>query len=737
MRRRTSPNSAKRAGINATCIEVVSLPVTTSNTPLAATPSAAVRTHCPYCAFQCGLLIAKNDDTIRVTPDPEFPVNRGQMCIKGFNSGALLAAPGRLLQPLRRTSDGVLQETAWEAAMHDIAARIAAIQEKHGRNAVACFGSGALTNEKAYLLGKFARVALGTANIDYNGRYCMASAAAGQNAAFGLDRGMPFPVADIAETGVCALWGSNLIDTLPPINQYFDALRARGGRTIVVDPRRTETARLADLHLQLTPGTDLLLANGLLHIAIDQGLIDQAYIDARTNGWAAARSVVQQYHPAFVERATGVSIDQMRRAVRMLAGSPSMILSGRGPEQQSKGSDSVSALINLMLALGKVGRPFSGYGTLTGQGNGQGGREHGQKADQLPGYRLIENPIDRAFIADFWQIDEASLPRKGKSAVELLDACGTEIRALLVFGSNIAVATPNTRKVIDRLRSLDLLVVVDAFPNETSEHAHHLLPSLQFAEEEGTMTNLEGRVLHRRPAVAPPAGPRSDIEILCDLAGRLGHGERFAFSSTAQVYNEFRRATAGGRADYSGITLQSLDANDGVYWPCPHDGHAGMPRLFSERFAHPDGRARFIAVRDRPAGEEPDAAYPLFFTTGRYREHYNSGAQTRRVDALCAAKPEPRVQMHPRLAGRLGVAHDDPVVVESRRGSMTLRADLTDEIRDDTLFAPFHWGGRQAANVLTNPALDPTSRMPEFKLCAVRARRLDEPSETSEESTHA
>ncbi|MBV9950051.1 MAG: molybdopterin oxidoreductase family protein [Myxococcales bacterium] len=684
------------------------------------------RTHCPYCALQCGMTIGAEGTpaALSIQADAEFPVNRGQMCVKGFTAAALLDHPERVTTPMARRPDGRWATASWEVALREVTGRLERIRAEHGPDAVGVFGSGALTNEKAYLLGKFARVVLRTPHVDYNGRYCMSSAAAGQNRAFGLDRGLPFPLADIARTETLVLWGANGADTMPPIMQWVLEQRDRGGSLVVVDPRRTETARAASLHLQLTPGTDLALANGLLHLAIELGMVDQEYVAARTVGFDEVRRRVLDAHPAHVERVTGISLDQMLRAVRLLGGVPrSMILSGRGPEQQSKGSDTVLALVNLMLALGKVGRPFSGYGCITGQGNGQGGREHGQKADQLPGYRLIEDDGDRRAIAEVWGVRPEDLPRKGKSAYELLDSLGPEggIRALLVMGSNVAVASPNATHVERRLRALDLLVVCDAFENETSAAAHVFLPTAQWCEEEGTTTNLERRVLLRRHLRPPPAEARTDIQILCDLAREMGEGERFSYASAEEVFDELRRATRGARADYSGITYEKIRAAQGVHWPCPAEDHPGTPRLFADRFSFPDGRARFHAVEHRAAAELPDAEYPLFFTTGRYREHYNSGAQTRRVPALAGARPEPRVEIHPRLAEQLGASEDDVLRVESRRGAVDLRISLSAEIRRDTLFAPFHWGGRAAANVLTIPALDPVSRMPEFKVCAVRA----------------
>ncbi|HEX7507084.1 MAG TPA: molybdopterin oxidoreductase family protein [Polyangia bacterium] len=685
------------------------------------------RTHCPYCAFQCGMTLRKKASPARgfdVQGDPLFPINLGRMCIKGFTSAELLDHPGRLLTPQIRASDGNLRPTSWDAALDLVAEQLLRLRDAYGVNALAAFGSGALTNEKAYLLGKFVRVALRSPFVDYNGRFCMASAAAGQNQAFGIDRGLPFPVEDMAKAGTLLLWGANCADTMPPIMQWIDQQRA-AGTLIVVDPRRTETARVAHEHVQLTPGTDLALANGLLALAIEEHLVDMDYIASRTTGFDDVRRSVLAMVPAQVERLTGVSIDQQVRVVHMLAKAPSsMLLSGRGPEQQSKGSDTVLAMINLMLALGKVGKPASGYGCLTGQGNGQGGREHGQKADQLPGYRLIENSADRAAVAKVWNMDPAALPGKGKSAQEMLESLGPSggIRALLVFGSNLAVAAPDANALAARLRTLDLLVVCDAFLNETTQAAHVVLPVTQWAEEEGTMTNLEGRVILRRPARPAPAGVRSDIEVLCALAERLGEGARFHFSSAREVFAELRLATAGGRADYSGITYEKIDREQGVYWPCPEESHPGTPRLFHDRFAHPDGKARFLPVHYRSSAEPPDRDYPFYFTTGRYREHYNSGAQTRNVAELVEARPEPRAQIHPRLATRLGVRPGNSLVVESRRGSVTFAVEVSTGMREDTIFAPFHWGGVQAANRLTLPALDPTSRMPEFKVCAVRAR---------------
>ncbi len=696
---------------------------TSSVTPPA--NEGGVRTHCPYCAFQCGMLLgtAAEDGEPEVRADPDFPVNRGLMCIKGFNSGKLLSSRARVTTPLLRDAAGTMREASWQEALDFVCEKLLSIRWRSGAEALGAFGSGALTNEKAYLLGKLVRVGFGSSQIDYNGRYCMASAAAGQNRAFGLDRGLPFPVSDIAETDTLLLWGSNCADTMPPLMQWVQKQQQRGGSLIVVDPRRTETARGAQLHLQLRPGSDLLLSNGLLALAIDMGFVDREYVRGRTRGYEAVRRSLAAYEPARVERQSGVPLVQMRRAVELLATvSSSMLLSGRGPEQQSKGSDTVASFANLMLALGRVGKPASGYGCLTGQGNGQGGREHGQKADQLPGYRSILDPEARRHMAAIWGVEPSALPGKGKSTVEMIDAIGEPggLAALLIFGSNLVVASPNSSHVERRLRALELLVVCDSFWNDTAELCDVFLPVQQWAEEGGTVTNLEGRVLLRRRGSEPPKGVLGDIEVMCAIGRRLGKPEQFDFADTESVFEELRLASQGGKADYSGIDYQKLEARQGVYWPCASAEDPGTPRLFTERFHHADGKARFSVVHHVPAGEEPDEEFPIYFTTGRYKEHYNSGAQTRRVEVLNLAQPEPLLEMHARLAESLGVVEGDWVTVESRRGRVEFRARVGRSIRPDTVFVPFHWGGRRAANLLTNAALDPHSRMPEFKICAVK-----------------
>ncbi|MER5277451.1 molybdopterin oxidoreductase family protein [Streptomyces sp. NPDC002809] len=694
---------------------------------MTSTATAATATHCPYCALQCGMSLrpVAGDAVVEVEERTGFPVNRGALCGKGRSAPAVLSSAVRLTGPLvRDTVSGELEPAGWDEALARIAEGVRGTRAEHGADAVGVFGGGGLTNEKAYALGKFARVVLGTSQIDYNGRFCMSSAAAAHQRAFGLDRGLPFPLEDVPRTGCVILVGSNLAETMPPALRYLTELRENGGRLIVIDPRRTRTAEQADLHLAPRPGTDLALALGMLHLVVSQGRVDEDFVRERTSGWDEARAGVMAHWPELVERLTGVPVPQLRSAVEMFCGAEGgMVLTARGPEQQAKGTDTVGAWINFALATGRAGRPLSGYGCLTGQGNGQGGREHGQKADQLPGYRKLTDPAARRHVAGVWGVDPDTLPGPGRSAYELLDALGTEVRALLVMGSNPVVSAPHAGHVEERLRSLDFLAVADVVLSETAALADVVLPVTQWAEETGTTTNLEGRVLLRRRAVTAPEGVRSDLDVLHGLAGLLGHGKGFPVDPE-EVFDELRRASAGGPADYSGITYERIAAEDGVFWPCPDTEHAGTPRLFLDRFATEDGRARFVPVTHRPSAEETDAEYPVVLTTGRVVAQYQSGAQTRRVAELNAAAPGPFVELHPRLAERIGVAEGDPVAVTSRRGRAVAPARITAAIRQDTVFMPFHWAGEGRANTLTNPALDPVSRMPEFKVCAVRLEAL-------------
>lgn len=717
-------------------------------------------THCPYCALQCAMTLTSPADLAPAAqpgpgpvpaPNPapalevagrDFPTNRGGLCRKGWTSPTLLNHAGRITEPLLKGPDGVHRPIGWDQALDLAAQAVKDARARHGADAVGVFGGGGLTNEKAYQLGKFARLALGTSRIDYNGRFCMSSAAAAGMRAFGVDRGLPFPLEALDTASTILMLGSNVAETMPPFVQHLRGARAAGG-LVVVDPRRSATAAFtADgggLHLQPLPGTDLTLLLGLSHVVIHENLVDTAYIEERTSGYSAVVRSVNAFWPERVQSLTGVPAELIRQTARMLAAGAqeggSYILTGRGVEQHVDGTDTATAAINLSLLLGLPGSARSGYGTLTGQGNGQGGREHGQKADQLPGYRKITDPAARAHVAAVWGVPEETIPGPGLPAVQLLKSLGKPdgVRCLFVHASNIAVAAPDANAVIEGLRSLDFLVVCDFFMSETAAEADLILPVLQWAEEEGTLTNLEGRVLRRRRAISPPAGARSELWIMARLAERLDAPSTYS-EDPETVFEELRRASAGGLADYSGIDYAMLDRGEAAYWPYPA-GSSGTPRLFASRFAHSDGKAVMVPVVPRrrriSAGDGGTSGDPagkaMTLITGRLLEHYQSGAQTRRVAELVAAQPEARVQIHPSAAAAMGIAAGSLVSVANVRGEVVCHAELSTAIRPETVFLPFHFPGSESANRLTEAATDPISGMPEFKFNTVWVRPVAAP----------
>src|SRR6478752_4270541 len=613
-------------------------------------------THCPYCALQCAMALTSPADLPPASqpgPGPapapagskaspvldvagrDFPTNRGGLCRKGWTSATLLNHAGRITEPLLKGPDGVFRPVSWDEALGRVTAAVKDARAKYGADSVGVFGGGGLTNEKAYQLGKFARLALGTSRIDYNGRFCMSSAAAAGMRAFGVDRGLPFPLEALDTASTILMLGSNVAETMPPFVQHLQGARDAGG-LVVVDPRRSATAAFtadgAGLHLQPLPGTDLTLLLGLSHVVIHENLADAAFIQERTSGYNAVVRSVNAFWPERVQSITGVPADFIRETARLLAAGAraggSYILTGRGVEQHVDGTDTATAAINLSLLLGLPGSARSGYGTLTGQGNGQGGREHGQKADQLPGYRKITDPAARAHMARVWGVPEPLIPGPGIPAVELLKSLGQPdgVRCLFVHGANVAVSAPDANAVIKGLRSLDFLVVCDFFLSETAAEADLILPVLQWAEEEGTLTNLEGRVLRRRRAISPPAGARSELWIMARLAERLDAPSTYS-EDPETVFEELRLASAGGLADYSGIDYAMLDRGEAAYWPYPAGG-TGTPRLFRDGFAHPDGKAVMVPVvprRRRPSAADPgangaDGSKEMTLITGRLLE---------------------------------------------------------------------------------------------------------------------
>jgi len=663
---------------------------------------------------------------VGLEPREDFPLNHGMLCPKGSTAYQTVDHPDRLKYPLMRRhgKDSPLERASWDEVLDTIAQRFRAIQAEHGKDAVATYSGSSMTNEKCYLMGKFARVALGTRHTDYNGRLCMSSATGYNEKALGLDRA-PNPISDMLHADCIFVIGSNVGECFPIVTSYLWQARDRGCKLIVADPRQTPIARTADIFLPLRSGTDSALLNAMLYVVIEEGLIDEDFIRERTVGWEETKKLVEQYPPEKVAKVCGLRPEAITDAARMYGNAQAALTyMARGLEHQSKGVDNGLAAINLALATGNFGRPGAGCGTLTGQGNGQGGREMGQKASQLPGCRSVEDPNDRAHVCAVWGIDEKDLPHAGYPATLMIPAMlRQEIRACFMICSNPMVSLPDQHTVERALRGLDLFVVTDFFLSETAELADIVLPGSVWAEDEGTVTSLEGRVVKYNKAVEPPGEARQDWKIICELARRLGKGQYFNFQSPRDMFDEFRRCSRGAHADYWGITYEKIMEQNGVFWPCPSEDHPGTPRLYEKRFAFPDGRARFHAIEYIPPAEEPDGEYPLILTTGRVIYHYLSGNQTRRVPFLKEEAPYPWVEIHEQTAQRLGIADGDWVTVRSRRGEMTVPALVVRSIRPDTLFIPYHYGHTEAANILTNPVLEPVNKIPEYKVCAASAVR--------------
>ncbi len=691
-------------------------------------PDAKVKTHCCFCGQGCGIILnVKDNKVVGFDPWDEFPFNEGKLCPKGIKRYMQGSHPDRLMTPLKNRPGVGYEPIGWEEAYEKVVSAIQRIQKEHGKDAFALLSGVSLTNEKSYLIGKFARVALQTANLDYNGRLCMVSAGMGNKKAFGVDRAAN-SWADILETDLLLVAGSNVSECAPITTDYIWKARDRGAKLIIVDPRITPIARTADLILPVRPGTDSALFDSILHLMIKAGKIDRKFIDEHTLGFDEAAKAVEGCTPEWAEKITGVPAAAIVKAATWWGDAKkSMLLHARGIEHHTKGVDNVLSCINIVLASGRIGRPGCGYGTITGQGNGQGGREHGHKCDQLPGNRDITNPEHRKFVANVWGIDEKDMPGKGLSAQEIMNEIhvGT-IKGLLLICFNPAVSLPDTRFTEEALKKLDFFVCIDFFMSESARFADVILPGSLHEEDEGTATTAEGRVVRIKKAVEPPGEAKVDWHIFLELAKRLGKEKHFQYSSAEDIFNELRVASKGSTVDYYGITYEKIEKNMGIFWPCPTLDHPGTPRLFEGgKFAHPDGKARFIPVTYRPSADEINDDYPIYLTTGRVIFQYLSGTQTRRIGFLTKECPEPYLEIHPKLAEKYGIVEGELVRITSRRDSIDLKTKVVRTIRPDTVFIPYHWPDKKSANRLTQRALDPLSKIPEFKFSAVRIEKIE------------
>jgi assimilatory nitrate reductase catalytic subunit len=719
-------------------------------------PERLVKTHCCFCGQQCGIqLKVRDNEVIGFEPWDDFPFNRGMLCPKGVKRYLQGAHPDRLITAFARDTAAPhgFSPIAYDAAIGRVASEITRIQQTYGPSAFALLSGASLTTEKTYLMGKFARVCLRTPYIDYNGRLCMVSAGAGNKKAFGIDR-TTNPWADMVGTEIVWAAGSNVAECSPITTNYLWQARELGAKIIIQDPRITPIARTCDLYLPIRPGRDGALFAGVLHLMIEHGWLDREFIDTLTVGFDQVAAYCSQWTPARTAEVTGVPERSIRQAAEWWGtAKTSFFLHARGIEHHSDGVQNVLGAINLVLASGRLGKPNCGYGTITGQANGQGGREHGQKCDQLPGWRDIANPEHRRHIAGVWGIDEKDLPGPGVDAYELFRKIDAgEIKGLLSLCFNPKVSLPDNAFVTRALEKLEFYVAIDFFLNDTARHADIVLPGSLQEEDEGTVTQVEGRVIKINKAIESPGDAREDWRIIQDIAAAIGRTHGMTFSSPREIFDELRRASHGGVADYSGITYEKIDAQYGVFWPCyshdPQSGaavdHAGTPRLFergsynpvakgSGPFYFPDGKARFNVAEYRPPVDDVSDEYPIFLTTGRVVSQFLSGTQTRRIGPLVKQYPEPRIELHPRLAERLGIADGDWTTAETRRGTITLRAQVVTTIRPDTVFIPYHWAGPKSANQLTVAAQDPISKIPQYKVCGCRVRKAaGEPAYASE-----
>ncbi len=701
-------------------------------------PDKLVKTHCCFCGQQCGIqLKVKDNEVIGFEPWEDFPFNRGMLCPKGVKRYLQGSHPDRLLHAYSRDPavPGGFREMGYDEAIKRVAREIERIQTTHGNDAFGVLTGASLTTEKAYLMGKFARMCLKTANIDYNGRLCMVSAAAANKKAFGIDRAAN-PWSDILKAEVVWISGANIAECAPITTNYVWQAREYGAKIIVVDPRITPIARTCDLFLPIKPGRDIALFNGILHLMIENDWLDHDFINQHAVGFEAVAEHIRDWNPKRTGEVTGISERAIRQAAEWWGqAKSSFLLHARGIEHHSHGVQNCLGAINMVLASGRIGREGCGYATITGQANGQGGREHGQKCDQLPGARDISNPEHRAYVAGVWGMPVDEMPQAGVDCYEMFRRIDRgEIKGLLSICFNPKVSLPDNNFITRCLDKLDFYVAIDFFLNETAQHADVVLPGSLQEEDEGVVTQIEGRVIKINKAIDPPADAKQDWRIIQDIAKALDRQQGFEFSSPREIFDELRIASKGGIADYSGITYEKIEKQYGVFWPCPTDDHPGTPRLFepgslnpiakgSGPFYFPDGKARFNVAPYTSPAEDVDDEYPLMLTTGRVVSQFLSGTQTRRIGPLVDQYPEPLIEMHPQLAGKLAIANGELVTVESRRGEITLPAMVVTTIRPDTVFVPYHWPGKKSINQLTISAQDPISKIPEYKVCAVRVRK--------------
>lgn len=689
------------------------------------------RTYCPYCGVGCGLKVGVQENkVVKVLGDETHPSSLGKLCAKPIYLPETLRTEDRLLYPqIRPYHDAPFARTSWDQAIQYAAAKFQEIITKHGPDAVAFYGSGQFHTEDYYVANKLAKGFLGTNNFDANSRLCMASAVVGYVTALGSD-GPPPAYEDIDKADTFFLIGTNTAACHPVL---FNRIKARKKANpdvtiIVVDPRETSTARIADIHLALRPGSDVPLLNGMMHVLIEEGYIDEDFINRHTDNFTAVYDTIQTYPPAVAARMCGIPVEQLIAAARAF-GQAKSVLSfwSMGVNQSSVGVAKNHGIINLHLATGQIGKPGSGPFSLTGQPNAMGGREAGGLSHLLPGYRLINNPDDRAEIAGYWGVPVENInPKPGLPAIEMFEAAARgEIKALWIACTNPMVSMPNIDVVETALRRAELVIVQDAYhPTDTTRFAHILFPAAQWSEKEGIMTNSERRITYLPQMVEPPGEALPDWEIFARFGQAMGFEKAFAYPSASHVFDEFVWLTSKRVCDYSGVSYERLQKEGPLQWPVPHDTDPGTKHLYTNlRFPTKNGRAQFHAPIHAEPAERPDETYPFVLNTGRLSTQWHTMTRTGKSKQLLKGNEEPFVEIHPDDAQKLGIEDGDMIKVASRRGTAMAVAKVTNRGQVGTVFMPFHWGRlsgyNKAANNLTSAAVDPISKEPELKACAV------------------
>ena len=694
----------------------------------------------------CGVLIeSERGRIVSVRGDPEHPANFGRLCTKG-QTLHLSAHPGtRALFPeLRGDRSAPRRRAPWDEALDHAAARFAATIRAHGPDSVAFYISGQLLTEDYYVFNKLAKGLIGTNNVDTNSRLCMSSAVAGYRATLGADS-PPACYEDIDHAQCILIAGSNTAVAHPVLYRRIEARRAADPafKTIVVDPRRTDTAADAHLHLAIAPGTDIALFNAMLHVLLDEDLADRGYIERHTEGFDALEKTARAFSPAAAAAICGLQAQDIVTAARWFGKSrASLSLYCQGLNQSTHGTHNNAALVNLHLATGQIGKPGAGPFSLTGQPNAMGGREVGGMANLLSAHRDLDNPAHRAEIAKLWGIPE--VPAKpGKTAVELFQALRDgEIRAVWIACTNPAQSMPDLRLVHEALARAEFVVLQEAYRNtETAPYADLLLPASSWGEKEGTVTNSERRISRVRAAVPPPGEARHDWEIVVDFAKRLGVSlenpsaqQLFPYSRAEHIFDEHRETTRGRDLDITGLSYALLESRGPQQWPFPEGAQRGQARLYADGlFPTANGRARFVDTRHESPWEAADAAHPLRLNTGRLRDQWHGMSRTGTVPRLFAHAPEPTLAMHPEDMAVRGLKDGDCALVSCTRGKLLLRAGSSREQRRGDVFIPMHWGSRfmsgAGGNALTVSAFDPFSRQPELKHAAVQVERIELPYE--------